>query len=728
MKIQHGLFLFLLFISTYTGIAQQKSITLSDIWNDGTFRQEYLEALRSLNNGEEYTVMKSDPATKSVYVDAFRYDTGEKTRTVIHSAAIAGLDYFQTYAFDKQENKVLLSNNLQHIYRRSTQAVYYVYSLADKNLVQVSPQQIKEPGFSPDGNKVAYAFENNLYIKDLESGKTTQITTDGAINKIINGTTDWVYEEEFAFTKAFEWNKDGTKIGFLRFDESEVPEITMEYYGSSPQQNLYPYPYTYKYPKAGEKNAEVSLWIYDVNQQELREVNLPKNYEYLPRIKWTEEANILSVQATNRHQNDLDLIFVKADDLSSHIVLNEKDDAYIDITDNLTFLEDNSFIWSSEKDNWNHLYHYDKNGNLLHQITKGNWDVTNFYGFDKKNKRLYYQSTEKGSVNRDIYAVSLNGKEKTRLSKNTGTNTAAFSKNFKYFINTFNNTDTPNIYTVAEAKSGKTLRMIEDNHALRDKLEGYNLSKKEISTIEVNGNELNMWMIKPTGFDPDQTYPLFMFQYSGPGSQQVANTFYSSNDFWYEMLAEQGYIVACVDGRGTGLKGADFKKTTQLQLGKYEVQDQIAAAKKLAERSYIDPSRIGIWGWSYGGFMASNVLFQGADTFKMAIAVAPVTSWRFYDSVYTERYMTTPQENPGGYDDNSPISHVNQLKGKFLLVHGSGDDNVHVQNSMQMTEALIQANKDFEWLIYPDNDHGIYGGNTRYHLYNKMTNFIKENL
>jgi dipeptidyl-peptidase-4 len=430
----------------------------------------------------------------------------------------------------------------------------------------------------------------------------------------------------------------------------------------------------------------------------------------------------------NRHQNELDLWLINTEKQTSELVLAETDKAYIDVTFNLTFLDDNSFIWTSEKDGFNHIYHYDKSGKLINQVTSGNWEVTDYYGFDAKNNRVYYQSTENGSINRDVYSIKLNGKNKKRLSKSEGTNSASFSADFTYFINTHSSTSSPQEYTLNNAKTGDLITSIKDNDALAQKLGDYVTSKKEFSTINVNGNELNMWMIKPADFDASKTYPLFMFQYSGPGSQSVANRWNSTNDYWYQMLAQEGYIVACVDGRGTGYKGAEFKKVTQNELGKYEVEDQIAAAKKLAERPYIDEERIGIWGWSYGGFMSSNALFKGNDVFKMAIAVAPVTSWRFYDTIYTERYMTTPQENPSGYDENSPINHVDKLKGDFLLIHGSGDDNVHVQNTMRMVEALIQADKQFEWMIYPDKNHGIYGGNTRLHLYKKMTDFIHRTL
>jgi dipeptidyl-peptidase-4 len=457
-------------------------------------------------------------------------------------------------------------------------------------------------------------------------------------------------------------------------------------------------------------------------------VNKPYADFYIPRIKWSNDAAILSAQYINRHQNELDLWMINADGMTSNLVLEERDEAYVDVTSDLTFLSDHSFIWTSERDGFNHIYHYDRTGKLINQITKGNWEVTNYYGYDAKTKRIFYQSVENGSINRDVYAIGLNGKNKQRLTNLTGTNSASFSADFSYFINTFSNATTPPVYTLHDSKKGTLLKTIVDNASLVNKLKEYQISTKEFSTIRVNGNELNMYMIKPLDFDASKSYPLFMFQYSGPGSQQVANRWNGANDYWHQMLAQQGVIIACVDGRGTGLKGAAFKKVTQKELGKYEVEDQIEAARQLGTLPYVDANRIGIWGWSYGGFMSSNALFQGSDVFKMAIAVAPVTSWRFYDTIYTERYMTTPQENPSGYDDNSPINHVQKLKGDFLLVHGSADDNVHVQNTMRMVEALIQANKQFEWLVYPDKNHGIYGGNTRLHLYTKMTDFIQKSL
>jgi dipeptidyl-peptidase-4 len=543
---------------------------------------------------------------------------------------------------------------------------------------------------------------------------------------VINGITDWVYEEEFAFVRAFDWSGDSKKLAFIRFDESQVAEFSMSMF----RKDLYPTVETFKYPKAGEKNSEVSLHIYDVIATATKEINL-KNYTdfYIARLKWTNDTNVLSAQVLNRHQDNLDLLFVDGNSGTPKVVLNEKDKSYIDVTDNLTFLKDNSFIWTSEKNGFNHIYVYDKTGKLKNQVTNGNWEVTNYYGFDEKNQTVFYQSVENGSINRDVYRIGLNGKNKVRLSQNTGTNAATFSPNFNYFINSFSSASQPTTYTLNDAKSGKELQSIENNSGLVDKLKAYNLPSKDFFVLKTaKGNELNAWIMKPKDFDSNKKYPVFMYQYSGPGSQKVNNDWNGTDYYWFMMLTQQGYIVACVDGRGTGFKGADFKKCTQKELGKYEVEDQIDAAKVIGNYPFVDKSRIGIFGWSFGGFMASNCIMKGNDVFKMAIAVAPVTNWRFYDSIYTERYMQTPQENASGYDENSPINHVDKLKGKFLLIHGSGDDNVHVQNSMQMIEALIQANKQFDSQIYPDNNHGIYGGKTRIQLYTKMTNFILNNL
>ena len=717
-----SLFLFLLI--TLSATAQQK-ITLEEIWG-GAFRTQGMDELQSMKNTNQYTVLNFDRASRSMQIDLYDYATLKKTSTLIDTKDFKNLPMIDSYTFNKKEDMMLLACNTNPIFRHSFTADYYLYDIKSKKLTQVLDYQIQEPTFSPDGTKIAFAKEKNLFIYTIANQAVEQITTDGLKNHIINGITDWVYEEEFAFVRAFDWNASSDKIGFIRFDESDVPEFTMDLYN----QGLYPVQQTFKYPKAGEKNALVSLHIYDVNAKKNTKINLDKYTDfYIPRIKWTNDANELSAQIINRHQNNLDLLFINGTSGATKVILNEKDKAYIDITDNLTFLTDNSFIWSSEKDGYNHLYHYDKSGKELTQITKGNWEVTNYYGLNEKTKTIFYQSVENGSINRDVYSISINGKNKKRLSSKTGTSSATFSPNFDFYINTFSNSKTPTIYTLNEAKSGKEIQVIRENTTLSTRLEKYNLPNKEFFELQTDGGQkLNAWMIKPKNFDASKKYPVLMFQYSGPGSQEVANAWLDTNDMWFMMLSQEGYIVACVDGRGTGFKGANFKKVTYKELGKFEVEDQIDAAKTIAKYNYVDASRIGIWGWSYGGFMSSNCILKGNDVFKAAIAVAPVTNWRFYDSVYTERYMQTPQENASGYDENSPINHVSKLKGNFLLVHGTADDNVHVQNSMLMIEALIQANKQFDWAIYPDKNHGIYGGKTRLQLYTKMTNFIKEKL
>lgn len=714
--------LLLLLFVTVTMQAQQK-ITVEEIYR-GAFRAKGMDELKSMKNTNQYTVLNTDRASRSMQIDLYDFATLKKTETLVDTKNVKELaNGIDSYVFSNDEKQLLIANNSNPIFRHSFTADYFLYNITTKEITKIL-EQVQEPTFSPDGTKIAFAKANNLFVYTIATKQTVQITNDGTKNKVINGITDWVYEEEFAFVKAFDWSTDSKNIAFIRFDETDVPQFSMDVY----KKDLYPSAETFKYPKAGEKNAEVSLHIYNIANNNSKQINLPSAY-YIARLKWTNDANQVSVQTLNRHQNDLNLVFVDANTGNAKIVLNEKDNAYVEVTDNLTFLKDNSFIWTSEKDGYNHIYLYDKNGKLKNQITKGNWEVTAYYGFDEKTNTIFYQSVENGSIVRDVYKISLDGKKKTRLSKQTGTNTATFSPNFQFFINSFSSTSVPPTYTLNSSTDGTQLQSIVENNTLLDKLKAYNLPSKEFFELTTEkGHKLNTWIIKPKDFDSSKKYPVFMYQYSGPGSQEVANKWLTTNDYWFMSLTQQGYIVVCVDGRGTGYKGASFKKCTQNDLGKYEVEDQIDAAKVIGNYPYVDKERIGIFGWSYGGFMSSNCILKGADVFKMAIAVAPVTNWRFYDTIYTERYLKTPQENASGYDDNSPINHVNKLKGNYLLIHGTADDNVHVQNSMQMIEALVQANKQFDWAIYPDKNHGIYGGYTRIQLYNKMTNFIKEKL
>ncbi|CAM1333987.1 dipeptidyl-peptidase 4 [Tenacibaculum aestuariivivum] len=709
----------ILFIGLSTLLqAQKKDISLEDIWRNGTFRVDYMSSLNSMN-GDFYSLLNNKEGYSTV--DKYSYKTLAKVATIVDGSSLNGLNQFESYSFNSDETKLILGTNFKKIFRRSFLGTFYMYDVASKTLKLIG-KDIQRPSFSPDSKSVAYAKDNNLFIRDFSSNTIVQVTNDGEKNKIINGITDWVYEEEFAFVKAFEWSANGNYLAFLRFDESAVKTFSMDVYGN----NIYPTQQVFKYPKAGEDNAKVTLHIYNLNTNGTAEVFFG-DYEYIPRINWTKDDNVLAVRTLNRHQNDLKMYFINAKTYDTSLILNEKDEAFVAVNDDLTFLNDNSFIWSSEKDGYNHMYYYDNKGALINQITKGNWEVTTYYGFDADKKTIYYQSVENGSINRGVYSISLSGDYKKIISNPSGTNNASFSKNRHYFINTFSDANTPVVYSLRN-NTGEVLKIIKDNTAVKQVVAGYNLSQKEFSTINVNGNDLNMYTIKPANFDSNKKYPVLMYQYSGPGSQSVKNTWNDSNDYWHQILAQSGYIVVCVDGRGTGFKGRDFKKVTYLNLVKYETEDQIAVAKKIANLPYVDANRIGIWGWSFGGHMSTNCILKGSDVFTTAIAVAPVTNWRFYDTIYTERYMRTPDENPTGYDDNSPLNYPELLKGKYLLIHGTGDDNVHVQNAYRMAEALIQANKQFEWAMYPDKNHGIYGGNTRLHLYTKMTNFIKNNL
>lgn len=700
------------FISPQSATAQD--FTLNDLF---AFRYypKSVNGFESTNDGEFYTTLTGRGIEKKSYAKPFA------------QAEVIKQGNFTDYFFTTDESFLVLESEPEAIFRRSKRAVYTLMNMHDKSeFLLFDGKKVQEPTLSPDGKKVAFVFENNIYIQNIESKKITQITFDGKPNEIINGVTDWVYEEEFAFVRAFDWNASSNKIAFLRFDESKVPVMDIDVYGKS----LYPTELRFKYPKAGEKNSEVSVHVFDLQSHKTINLDLSEHQDfYIPKIQFTNKPNELAVIVSNRQQNKLDFYMVNADNLKTKKIFTETDKAWID-TDNLTldFLADNSFIWNSERDGFRHLYHYANNGKLLKQITQGDWEVTAFYGYNPKNKRVYFQSTENGSVNRGIYSIKINGKNKITLTDKAGMNTAQFSKTFAYYILTHDEANNVPTYTLNDGNTGKEIQVLEDNKTAQNIWDKFSPQPKELMEIEANGAKLNAYMIKPKDFDPHKKYPLFMYLYGGPGSQQATNradTFYY---WWFQVLANKGYVIACVDNRGTGGKGADFKKITYKDLGHYEIEDQIAAAQYFGNLDYIDAERIGMFGWSFGGYMTSLAMTKGADIFKMGIAVAPVTNWRFYDSVYTERFLDTPQNNPDGYDKNSPINYADLLKGNFLLIHGTADDNVHVQNSMRFAEALIQADKDFEYMIYPDKNHGIYGGNTRHHLFKKMTKFIIEKL
>jgi len=721
-----------------TGLAQsakdpvmKKEITLEDIFQKNTFAVKRIYGIRSTKDGENYTTLGENSSEQ--FIVKYEYKTGNAVDTILKSGWIKSnvVVEVEDYRFSADENKILITSGSEQIYRHSTKENYYIYDRKTKATTYISQngkQMYAE--FSPDGNKIGFVRDNNLYVYDIISGKETAITTDGKWNSIINGATDWVYEEEFSFDKAWQWSPDGSKIAYYRFDESKVKEFNLIKYGT-----LYPTDYKFKYPKAGEENSGVDIYIYDVKVGSKVKVDLGNDYEYIPRIKWTNNPNSLSIQKLNRLQNKLELVLADALSGKARTILTETSDTYIDISDNLTFLPDrNEFIWSSEKDGYNHLYLHGIDGSMIYQITQGNWEVDKAKGYDDKKQIIYYISTEVSPTDKNLYSISLEGNNKKKLSPITGTDDAEFNSTCTYYIHTYTNANRPAV-TALRTSDGAEVRTLEDNTLLLKKLKDYSLSTKEFFKFKTSqGVELNGWMMKPFSSEVEpaiisggKKYPVLMFVYGGPGSNTVNNS-WDKDYMWYQMLCAKGYIVVSVDGRGTGGRGKKFRDCTYKQLGKYETEDQIEAAKYLGTLLYVDKSRIGIWGWSYGGYMSSLCITKGADVFKMAMAVAPVTNWRFYDNIYTERYMALPNDNATGYDDNSPINHIDKLKGKFLLIHGTGDDNVHFQNTAEMVTALQKAYKQFDLMIYPDKAHGISGGNTRLHLFNMMTNYVLKNL
>ncbi|MBT3209985.1 MAG: S9 family peptidase [Bacteroidetes bacterium] len=701
-----------------------KKISLEDLWKNYTFYPRSVYGLRSTNDGENYTVLN-----KGINILKISYKTGDTLLNFTDTSTFYdnGIKRISDYSFNETETKILLTSKKEAIYRHSFSASYFVFDIETKNIIPLSEngkQQLAT--FSPDGSKIAFVRDNNLFVMNLAKLEEIQITTDGKYNEIINGAPDWVYEEEFAFSKAFVWSPNGDRLAYYKFNESEVKQFNMTTYGE-----LYPEWYRFKYPKAGEDNAIVSINVFDFNTKKSIVADIgTETDQYVPRIKWTKDNDIFAIYKMNRLQNKLEILLANAKNGSTQIILTEEDEKYVDeVKDNtVIFLNDKKhFIYSSEKSGFYHLYLYDLNGNLVNQITQGEWDVTDFNGYDTKSKRVFFTSAEDSPLQRKVCSIKLNGKSKKDISQKIGTNKAVFSKNFKYFINYYSNANSPT-YVSLHNSSGKFVRELKNNNSLIEKMTDYGFSKKEFFSFKTSENvELNAWMIKPSDFDENKKYPVFFTIYGGPGSQTVTDS-WDGNMGWYQMLAQNGYIVVSLDNRGTGARGEEFKKITYEQLGKYETIDQIEFAKYLRRKSFVDPDRIGVFGWSYGGYMSTLCLTKGAAFFKMAIAVAPVTNWRFYDSIYTERYMGLPKNNAEGYDDNSPINHVEKMKGKFLLVHGTGDDNVHFQNSMELASKLIEANIQFEEQFYPNKNHGIYGGNTRLHLYTKMTNFIFDNL
>jgi dipeptidyl-peptidase-4 len=719
IKLQECTFALVFFLSVFT-FGQNKQLSNELIWSSNEFSAEYIDGIRSMQDGENFTIIENNSIVQYNYAKF-----GEKRKVILSSEAFNNMG-IDDYSFNHDETKVLIATNQESIYRRSSKADYYYVDLKSGQISELfdkGKQMLAD--FSPDGQKIAFVYQNNIYIKNLITSELTQVTNDGVKNEIINGSADWVYEEEFEVTKAFYWSPNSTKIAYLKFNESEVKDFQMDYYYGE----TYPNRYTFKYPKAGEANSKLKLIVYTLATNNKIAINIG-NYEYVPRLTWTKDDNQLMFLVMNRHQNELSYVLTRIENGkigSGGIIYTDKSDTYVEVDNNLFFLDDDEgFLRTSEKSGFNHIYKVDFNGKAK-QITSGEWDVIDVLGVDPKKQKIYYTSAEEGAIYKALYVIDSDGRNKTKLSKERGYNTPSFSNGMKYFINNYSNASTPPSYTLHDAK-GKLSIVLKDNAKLKQNLSKYSISPKEF--IKINGaeNQLNAFIIKPDNFDSNKKYPVYFNIYNGPGSNMVKDSWGGSNYLYHQLLAQKGYIVISVDTRGTMYRGAKFKKATYLQLGKLETEDMIAVAKEVQQLPFVDENRIGVMGWSYGGYMTSLCMTKGADYFKMGIAVAPVTNWRWYDNIYTERFMRTPEENAKGYDMNSPINHVEKLKGKYLLIHGTGDDNVHLQNSAEMVKALVAKNIDFDMFYYTNKNHGIYGGYTRLHLFNKMLHYTMDNL
>ena len=724
------------FVNANLFAQEKKNFTLEDLYKRPTLQTKSVRGMNPMRDGETYGTIERGE------FNIYNYKTGKMVKTLFSFMELVPEGdslpiRAYNYVLSDDEIKALFLTNVNYIYRHSFTADYYVYDIATKKLVPLSTNGGQRLAtFSPDGTKVAFMRDNNLFIKDLEKNEESQFTFDGLYNNIINGAPDWVYEEEFSFSQGFFWSPDSKKIAYYKFDESKVKEFQMEEFVG-----LYPEWYSFKYPKAGEDNSVVEVYVYNLENGTTKKMDTGEETDiYLPRMKWTQDSNILAIQRLNRHQNHLEILAANAETGETTVFYDEINQYYIDITDDWTFLEDGkSFLMTSEQSGYNHIYFCQLDGSYCKPLTFGDWDVTRIYGFD--GKEIYFQAAKNSPVERQIYAVNLKGKMR-EIVGNEGVNVARFSKTYKYFININSTVTKPYEYTLYNNK-GKVVRVLEDNHELVERLKEYNISEKKMikisdpafvmpdgTTVDIDG-----WQILPPDFDPNKKYPVLIYVYGGPGHQTVLNQWDHSDWDWMQLLAQKGIISVSINNRGSGAQGEMFKKMTYLELGKYETEDMITVAKYMAAQPYVDADKIAIYGWSYGGFMAANGITKGADYISTAVSVAPVTNWRYYDNIYTERYMRTPQENPEGYDANSPVSNTKMIKGNYLLCHGSGDDNVHYQNAMELIKSMIANGGQFDLMIYPNKNHGIYGGFEEYgdgavrmHLFTKIDNFLFKHL
>ena len=713
-----------------------EKLTLEEI-TSGVFRQDYMQAVRPMADGETYSQISDDG--KQVVTYSFR--TGKQVSVLFDAATARGaqIGSVDNYIMSPDGKRMLIQTQTESIYRHSFTAVFYIYDIRNNKLVPLSdggPQQT--PVFSPDGNQIAFVRQNNIYlVKLLYDNAESQVTKDGKWNEVINGIPDWVYEEEFSTNSSMVFSADSKQIVWIRYDESAVKQYSMQLFkGLAPERKEfaeYPGDYTYKYPVPGQVNSKVSVLSYDIQSHQTRKIDLPLDADgYIPRIKATSDPTKIAIFTMNRHQDVLRIYMANPLSTVCQLAIEDKVDKYIkeDVLADVK-ITDKHILLPSERDGYNHLYLYNLNGQLQRQIVKENYVVTSVYGYDEQTGDTYFAANPNGPTDQQVMVAHANCKTEL-LSAKAGVNRAVFSQNFKYFINIWSDVDHPTQYTLCQ-KNGKTLLTMIDNQQLVQKLAGYDLGKKEFFTFKTSeGVELNGWMVKPKDFNPSKKYPVIMYQYGGPGNQQVLNQWgigMSGNGAILEQyLAQQGYVCVCVDNRGTGGRGAAFEKCTYLRLGELEARDQVETAIWLGQQSYVDKERIGIWGWSYGGWNTLMSMSEGRPVFKAGVAIAPPTCWRYYDSIYTERYMRTPKENQKGYDEVNPIHRAAQLHGELLICHGLADDNVHYQNTAEYVEALVQADKDFRQLVYTNRNHGISGANSRNHLFRQAINHFNNNL
>ena len=721
---------------SFTGMHAGEKLSLKEMTR-GAFRSEVMQAVRPLADGETYGQMSADGKR----VESYSFRTGQRVAVLfdVTTARGAKLDEVDDYIMSPDGRRMLIQTQTKPIYRHSFTAVYYIYDIRNNKLEPLSdggPQQT--PVFSPDGNQIAFVRDNNIYlVKLLYDNAESQVTKDGKRNEIINGIPDWVYEEEFSTNSSMVFSADSKQIVWIRYDESAVKQYSMQLFkGMFPERTEfaeYPGAYSYKYPVPGQVNSQVSVWSYDIQSRQTRKIAVSLDADgYIPRIKATSDPSKIAVFTMNRHQDQLRIYMANPLSTVCQLAIEDQVEKYIkeEVLDDVQ-ITDKHILLPSERDGFNHLYLYNLKGELQRQIVTDKYEVRAVYGYDEKTGDTYFAANPSSPLEQQVMVAHANGKLET-LSPKAGVNRAIFSQDFKYFINSWSDINHPLVYTLCQ-NNGKTLVTLIDNQKLLKKLADYELGTKEFFSFTTSeGVQLNGWMLKPADFNPQKKYPVIMYQYGGPGSQQVLNQWgigmNGNGAILEQYLCEQGYICVCVDNRGTGGRGAAFEKCTYLRLGELEARDQVETALWLGEQTYVDKDRIGIWGWSYGGWNTLMSMSEGRPVFKAGVAIAPPTNWRFYDTIYTERYMRTPQENKQGYDDVNPIARATQLHGALLICHGLADDNVHYQNTAEYVEALVQADKDFRQLVYTNRNHSIFGGNTRNHLFRQAIDHFNANL